>query len=139
MSTEENKAKIRRVYEETINTGNMAVVDELYSPDHELYASPDTIHGPEGFKQFIMMYRSAFPDLHFIIDDLLAEGDKVVSRYTAHGTHRGSLQGIAPTGKQVTVTGITINRIANGKVVESWLNFDALGMLQQLGVIPTMG
>ena len=139
MSTEENKAKIRRVYEECINTGNMAVIDELYSPEHKLYTSSDTIHGSEGFKQFVMMYRTAFPDLHFIIDDLLAEGDKVVSRYTAHGTHRGSLQGIAPTGKQVTVTGIAINRIANGKVVESWLNFDALGMLQQLGVIPRIG
>ncbi len=84
MSTEENKAKIRRVYEESINTGNMAVVDELYSPDHKLYASPDTIHGSEGFKQFVMMYRSAFPDLHFIIDDLFAEAGQ--SRVSLHCT-----------------------------------------------------
>ena len=85
------------------------------------------------------MYRSAFPDIQFTIEDLIAEGDKIVTRYTARGTHRGDLQGIPPTGRQVTVTGIIISRFANGKFVEGWLDFDALGMLQQLGVIPAPG
>jgi predicted ester cyclase len=78
-------------------------------------------------------------DTHFTIEDVIAEGDKVVTRWTARGTHKGELQGIPPTGKQVVVTGIVINRLVNGKLEEGWSNFDALGMLQQLGVIPSMG
>lgn len=139
MSTEENKTNIRRVYVEALNKGNMAVIEELYSPDHVLHTSSENIHGPEGFKQFIMMYRSAFPDLQFTVEDLIAEEDKVVSHYTASGTHRGNFQGIAPNNKHVTTTGIAISRFEHGKVVESWLIFNALSMLQQLGVIPTIG
>lgn len=95
--------------------------------------------GREGFKQFVLMYRSAFPDMHITIEDQIAEGDKVVSRWTARGTHQGELMGIPPTGKQATVTGINIERFANGKFVEEWSNFDALGLLQQLGVVTTLG
>ena len=85
------------------------------------------------------MYRSAFPDMQLTIEDQIAEGDKVVTRWTARGTHQGELMGIPPTGKQATVTGITVGRVANGKFVESWSNFDALGMMQQLGVVPVPG
>ncbi len=138
MSTVENKAIDRRFTEEVWNRGNLAVVDELMRADYNGH-DPTIPTGSAGFKQFVLMYRRAFPDVHLTIEDQMAEGDKVVSRWTAHGTHRGELMGIAPTGKQVTVTGINIERIANGKLVEGWSNYDTLGMLQQLGVIPAPG
>ena len=139
MSTEENKINNRRFYEEVWNGGNLAVIDELVAPNAIFHDPTTTLHGPEGFKQYVTMYRTAFPDTHFTIEDEIAEGEKVVTRWTAHGTHKGVLQGIPPTGKQVAVTGVVINQLSNGKLVEGWSNFDALGMLQQLGVIPAMG
>lgn len=139
MSTEENKANVRRSFEEGWNQGNIAVYDELTSPNYVGHDPAMTVQGIEGLKQFVSMYLTAYPDTHFTIEDQIAEGDTVVTRWTARGTHKGPLMGIPPTGKQVTVTGITIDRFANGKGVESWSNYDALGMLQQLGVIPSMG
>jgi predicted ester cyclase len=139
MSTEDNKALVRRFYEEVFNQRNLALVDELCTTTHMFHNPPTTLHGREEFKQLLSLYTRAFPDARFTIEDQIAEGNMVASRYTFHGTHRGELMGIAPTGKPVTVTGITINRIAGGKSEEGWLNFDALGMLQQLGVIPSMG
>jgi steroid delta-isomerase-like uncharacterized protein len=140
MSVEQNKANNRRVFEEAFNQGKLAVIDEVCAPNYVLYDPTGPVHTPEGFKQFISVYRTAFPDLHFTIEDEIAEGDKVVMRWTSRGTHRGELMGIPPTGKQSTVTGITIARAAaNGKFEEVWNNLDTLGMLQQLGVIPTMG
>ena len=138
MSTEENRALDRRFTEGVWKRGNLAVLDELLSADfngHDPTISP----GSQGFKQFVLMYRTAFPDLHFTIEDQVAEGNKNVGRWTARGTHRGELMGIPPTGKPVTVTEMFISRHANGKLVESWFNFDTLGMLQQLGVIPVPG
>jgi predicted ester cyclase len=82
------------------------------------------------------MYRIAFPDLELTIEDQVAEGDEVVTRFTARGTHRGELMGIPPTGRKVVVTGISIDRLVNGKTVESWTNYDVLSMMQQLGIIP---
>jgi steroid delta-isomerase-like uncharacterized protein len=108
----------------------------LIAPDIVLHDASTTSQGLEAYRQFISMYVTAFPDLHFMVEDLIAEGDRVVARYTGQGTHQGDLMGIPPTGKQITVTNILITRIANGKIVEQWLNFDALGMLQQLGVVP---
>jgi len=90
-------------------------------------------------KQFVSMYLTAYPDTHFTIEDQIAEGDTVVTRWTARGTHKGPLMGIPPTGKQVTVTGISIGRVVNGKTVEGWSNYDTLGMMQQLGVVPAPG
>lgn len=139
MSVEANKVNNRRFYEEVWNGGNLAVIDELVASNAVFRDPATTLHGPEGFKQYVTMYRTAFPDTHFTIEDEIAEGEKVVTRWTARGTHKGELQGIPPTGKQVAVTGIVINQLSNGKVVEGWSNFDALGMLQQLGVIPAMG
>ncbi len=139
MSTEQNKAITRRLFEEILNKGNLALVDELFSSNYVLHTPTGPIHGVEGYKQFVNMYLSAFPDLQFTIEDLIADQDKVVARWTGTGTHQGSLIGIPPTGKRATVTGISINRFENGKFFEGWLDFDALGMLQQLGVIPAMG
>ncbi len=140
MSTEDNKAAVRRFYEEVINKKNLAAIDEFIDPhgiDHAL--PPGMPGGIEGSKQFIGMYLTAFPDLHFTVEDMIAEGDRVVSRLTTRGTHKGALMGIPPTGKQVTITGIDINRIVGGKSVEHWLEMDTMGMMQQLGVIPAPG
>ncbi len=140
MSTEDNKALELRIFEEVWNKGNLAVVDELSDENVVNHNPPGPLlQGSEAFKQFVLMYRSAFPDTHITIEDQIAEGEKVVTRWTARGTHKGELMGIPPTGKQVTVTGISISHIVGSKVVESWTNFDVLGMMQQLGVVPSMG
>ncbi len=139
MSTEENKALVRRFYEDVFNQRNLAVVDEICTSDHLFHNPPTTLHGREEFKQLLSLYITAFPDARFTVEDEIAEGDKVTSRYTFRGTHQSELMGIPPTGKQVTVTGMIINRIVNGQSAEGWLNFDAVGMLQQLGALPAMG
>lgn len=139
MSTEDNKALARRFYEEVFNKGNLAAVDELCTANY-LYHDPSiSVQGPEAFKQFASMWLTAFPDQQTTIEDLIAEGDTVVVRNTLRATHKGELMGIPPTGKQVTVSAITITRVVNGKAEETWGNADALGMLQQLGVVPALG
>jgi steroid delta-isomerase-like uncharacterized protein len=97
------------------------------------------VEGPEGLKQLVMMYRTGYPDLVFTIEDLLADGDKVIVRWSCAGTHRGELMGIPATGKRTTTSGISISRFEGGKVVEEWVRWDALGWLQQLGVVPPLG
>ncbi len=139
MSTEDNKALVRRLFEEVWNQGNMALIAEVYSPAHIEHTSSGPVHGHEGYKQYVMLYRTAFPDAHYTVEDQIAEGDKVVTRWSARGTHQGPLMGIPPTGKQGAVTGISIARVEGGKFVEAWTEFDALGMMQQLGVVPSMG
>jgi steroid delta-isomerase-like uncharacterized protein len=139
MSTESNKTVSRRLFEEVWNKGNLALLNEIIAKDL-VNSGPGTLPGlptgPEGTKQLITVYRNAFPDVRFTIDEQIAEGDKVVTRWTAHGTHKGELVGIPATGKSSTVTGITVDRIVNGKIAESWGIFDQFGMMQQLGVIP---
>jgi steroid delta-isomerase-like uncharacterized protein len=134
--SEQNKALMRRGIEEVWNRGNFDVVAELVAADYVGHQPPIENHGPEGAKRYFMELRAAFPDIHFSIEDQIAEGDRVVTRWTARATHQGAYQGIPPTGKSGTVTGITINRVASGKIVEGWTNLDALGLLQQLGAIP---
>ena len=134
--SEENKALIRRFYEEVWNDKNLEAIDELVATDSVDHDLPP---GREGAKAFISMYLSAFPDTKMTIEDLLAEGDKVVTRWSATGTHTGELMGIPATGKQVTVTGLDINRYSGGKSVEHWGEFDQMGMMQQLGVVPGPG
>ena len=140
MSSETNKTVARRFFEEVFSKGNFNVLDEMIATDH-VNSGPGTISGlpagPEGTKQLVTVYRNAFPDLRFTIDEQIAEGDKVVTRWTALGTHQGELAGIPATGKSSTVTGIAVDRIVNGKIAESWGIFDQFGMMQQLGVIPT--
>ena len=139
MGTEENKALVRRCIEEPWNQRRLETIDELVAPDYVNHdpANPG-VRSPQGLKQLVSTFVAAFPDIHFTIEEQIAEGDKVVTRWTARGTHRGALQGIAPTGKSSTVTGISIWRIANGKLAEEWANWDTIGMLQQIGVIPQM-
>jgi steroid delta-isomerase-like uncharacterized protein len=140
MSTEQNKTLVRRYWEEVWNQGNLAVVDELITADFDGHPAPSDANfgrGPTGQKQFVDMYRTAFPDLRMTIEDMTAEGDRVAVRWTARGTNTGEMMGMPATGKHATVTGMFLNRLAAGKIAEGWGNFDALGMLQQLGVIPT--
>jgi len=136
--SEENKTVARRWIEELWNKGNLSVADEVLAPTyvHIDPSTPDLGGGPEGEKKRVTLYRTAFPDLHLNIDDLIAESDKVVIRWTCRGTHRGELSGIAPTGKPITLTGVSLCRLANGKAVEGRVNWDALGMFQQLGIAP---
>ena len=140
MSAEENKTIFRRYVEEVSNEGNLDLVDEIFA--RYVSHQPDGYteeRGPEDVKRFIGEFHQAFPDFHSTIEDQIAEGDKVATRWTIRGTHQGEFRGIAPTGKQITVTGIGIFRFSEGKVVESWDNFDQLGMMQQLDAIPQPG
>ena len=137
MPAEENKAIVQRAVE-AFNQGDSDAVDELFAAD---YVDHDPSRaglppGPEGVKQAWGAFRAAFPDLQGTIEDMIAEGDKVVVRGAVRGTHRGELMGIPATGKQVTVTLIDINRIEGGKLAERWAETDMLDMMQQLGVIP---
>jgi steroid delta-isomerase-like uncharacterized protein len=138
MSTEHHKALVDRITEEGLNQHNPALVDELCAPDFVFHNGSRTIQGLPVYKRYIAQFFRAFPDIQFTTEDLIAEGDTVAVRRTFRGTHKGSLMGIPPTGKQVTTTVMTFNRIANGKFVEGWNNADDLGLLQQLGVIPAL-
>lgn len=138
MATEQNKALVGRFVEETFNHGNMSVFDEMVAPDfveHE-QLPPGIPDGREGVKVMSTMLRSAYPDFKATIDDILAEGDKVVVRMTWSGTHQGEFMGIPATGKSVSIGVIDIIRIAGGKLVEHWGQMDSMGMMQQLGAIP---
>jgi steroid delta-isomerase-like uncharacterized protein len=137
MSAEENKALARRVLEEMFNKGNLDAADELLTPDYvdRDPAMPEDIHGPDGFKEYVGAYRTAFSDLHLEIEDQIAEGDKVVTRWTGTGTHDGELAGIPPTGNRVTLPGMEIVRISDGKLVEGWEGYDMTNLMRQLGVM----
>lgn len=136
--SERNKALSRRLIEEVYGRGNIATADEIVAPDFVGHATTigEADAGVEQFKQFVQELRQAFPDLHISIEDQIAEGDRVVTRWSVTGTHRGAFQGIGPTGARGAMTGISIDRYANGKLVECWENSDDLGLLQQLGVVP---
>ena len=133
---EENKAIIRRSFEE-VDKGNWVTVNEMTAHDYVYHqpGRPKPLTGEE-FEQFMRSVRAAFPDGRLTIEDMIAEGDKVVTRYTLRGTHKGDFMGIPATGKKVVVTGIVISRIAKGKIAEDWEEFDALGFMQQLGAVP---
>jgi predicted ester cyclase len=141
-STEANKALVRLIFDEGFNQGNLAVIDEAVDPTyvgHGRTAAAD-VHGPEGAKQVTTWVRDAFPDVHYTVEDQIAEGDKVVTRFTVRGTHQGEtwFDGVGltpPTGKRSTVTGIFICRIVDSKAVEGWLNTDGVGFLLQLGLL----
>jgi len=142
MSIKEIKELGRHLVEEW-NKGKaaaMAVMDELYAPDVVFHGGTgEDIRGLKGYKQVLSEFFSAFPDVHFTFDDMVVEGDKVATRWTITGTHKGEFRGIPPTNKKVTIWGISIDRIAGGKVVEEWERFDTLGFMQQLGLIPPLG
>ena len=136
MSTEENKALAQRWLDEVWNKGDLSLIDELIAPDYVLHdPTRPGVRGRLGIKESIIMFRGAFPDLSFTIEDQVAETDKIVTRYTVQGTHLGSLMGIPATGKQGTITGMGIYRIADGQIAEVWSNWDTWGLLQRMGVI----
>jgi steroid delta-isomerase-like uncharacterized protein len=141
MSTEQNKALVHGMVEEIFNRGNMSLIDEFLAPDfierEEL--PPGIPSGREGVIQLTAMLRSAFPDFKATIDDIIAEGDKVVIRQTWTGTHKGEFMGIPPTGKSVSIGVIDIIRVAGGKFVEHWGQMDTMGLMQQLGAVPPPG
>jgi len=143
MSAEENKRLAREAIR-ILTTGNLGAADEIYAPDyvnhqHHHPADPRDLHGVEALKEFAAEFREAFPDFHDSIDIQLAEGDMVATRFTSRGTHRGTFMGVQPTNKELSWTGISIERISEGKIVESWANWDMLGMMQQLGIVDTPG
>lgn len=136
----QNKAVCRRWIEDGWTKSlseAQAMIDELFDPEVVMYSPPfPALKGAEAYKQDLKVYKAAFPDMHFTIDEMVAEGDKVTCRYTGRGTHRGEFMGIAPSGKQVTVSGIGIVRIVNGRFAEVQENFDYWGMVKQLGATP---
>jgi steroid delta-isomerase-like uncharacterized protein len=138
MSAQENKAIIRRLVE-AFNNQELDILDELFTEDyidHEPF--PDQVPGPVGVKHANGLFYQAFPDIIETIDDMIAEDDRVVVRWTCSGTHEGLFTIIPPTGKHVQVTGIEIYRLVDGKIAENWHNTDALGLLGQLGVLPPL-
>lgn len=138
MLTEDNKALLRRIFEEGINQNKPSVFDELIASNFVIYDAPGGMqHGPEGFRQVVAMFRTAFPDAHVAFEAELADGDYVIHRGYFTGTHKGEFQGIPPTGKQIKVKTTDIWRVVNGKAVENWVQMDLLGLMQQLGVVPT--
>ena len=140
MSTEENKALVRREYEQGVNKRDFDLLEEVLASNYVgHFPGVPPIQGIEAFRQFSSGFFTAFPDLQTTIEDLIAEGDKVAVRQTWRGTHTGNFQGIPPTGMQVAFTSIEVYHIADGKLAEEWVELDMLGLLQQLGVIPPMG
>src|SRR6202048_403646 len=137
MPPAENKTVITRFVEEVINQGRLERADDLVAVDFvELDPLPGQQQGREGLKQVIAAFRTAFPDIHWVIEEMVGEGDKVFSRFTWHGTHRGEFFGVAATGRKITVKGTVVDRVVAGKMVESRILMDSLGMMRQLGVIP---
>jgi steroid delta-isomerase-like uncharacterized protein len=138
--SEHNKAIVRRLFAELWNNGKLSVADEIFTPNYEHHDSstPDFGHGPDSEKKRATLYRTAFPDLHLTIEDVIAEGEAVMTRWSCRGTHKGDLNGIAPTGKQFAISGVTVARVSNGKIAEGYVNWDALGLMQQLGVVPQL-
>lgn len=138
MTAKESKAVVEHVWEEFFIQGNLDKADEFFAPDYVNHdpAAPEDSHGPEELRQFLSIYHRAFPDMQFTIEDMIAEGDKVVVRWTLRGTHQGELMGIPPTNNRVMLTGMSIERVSGDKIIETWDNYDTLGLMQQLGVIP---
>jgi steroid delta-isomerase-like uncharacterized protein len=136
--SEQNKNAVRRLFDELWNKGNLPVADELIGTNYNHHdpSTPDLGRGPESEKKRVTLYRNAFPDLRLTVEDLFAEGETVVARWSCRGAHKGELNGIAPTGKQFLISGVTIARLAGGKIVEGYVNWDALGLMQQIGAVP---
>ena len=141
MSTAQNEAKTRRYFNELWNERNFGVIEDWIAPDYVGYYSgfPHELRGVQGFKDMANALLSALPDLRMTVEDVIASDDRVVTRFTASGTHKGELQGFAPTGASVAMTGIGIERYADAKCVEEWVNSDDLGLARQIGALPQAG
>jgi predicted ester cyclase len=136
MSTEQNKTNVRRIFEEGINQRNFAALDELVAPNYVNRSFPGPVPGPEGIKAVVGMFLAGFPDMHIVVEDVVAEGDMVCTRGYFTGTHTGDFQGIPATGKSFKAGYIDMWRFEAGRAVENWAQLDMLGLMQQLGVIP---
>ena len=136
----ENKRLVLRIFLELWNNGKLAVADEIFAANyaHHDPASPDFGKGPKGIKQTVALYGNAFPDLQFTIEQMMEADQLVTTRFTARGTHKGDLRGILPTSRSIQVEGIVIHRISRGRIAEGWVVWDALGLMQQLGVVPAL-
>ena len=139
MSTEENKATVRQFFEEGPSKGNLSFANELLSPNFVMHAPLPASPGIEGMNEVITTCRAAFENLNVIIEDMVVEGDYVVARFTASGIHNGNFMGLPATGKPITMTGIEIFRIKDGKITELWAEANLLGLMQQLGIFPMPG
>ncbi len=140
MSLEENKAIVRSIFEDGLNKGEVDKITELTATDffdHDIHVETGMPGGPEDLREALVAIRRGFPDIDVTIEDIIAEGDKVVVRNTWRGTHQGEFNGIPATGRRIEIGGIVIWRIENGKISERWATIDTLSLLQQLGVIPT--
>jgi steroid delta-isomerase-like uncharacterized protein len=137
----DNKSIVRRMYEEVWNKRNLEVAKELISPSHamQLIDLPDSGIGPEAYARNVVQFVRAFPDLKFKVLDMIAEGEKVVALWNISGTHKGEFRGIAPTGKKVSVDGITISQLADGKIMDSYVSLDLWSMMRQLDAVPALG
>lgn len=137
--SEQNKALVRRLYEDIVNGRNMEKSRELCPPDyvhHDPSLPGGNIQGLDNYLHTIAFFFTAFPDLHITVEEVIADEEKVATRWTWTGTHQGDLMGMPPTGKTVSVPAISIHRVANGQLAEGWVNFDAMGLMRQLGAIP---
>lgn len=141
MSTEANKALVRRYLEELWNNRDLSLADEIVNPTYVFHSQsvPEDLHGTEGVGHMVGMITGAFPDVEFTIEDLVAEGDTVAVRWSALSTHQGDYMGIAPTGKSVTVHLVAIHRVEDGKLAETWVAWDNLAVLRQIGAFPPPG
>jgi steroid delta-isomerase-like uncharacterized protein len=137
--SEENKALIRRWMEEVWNKGRVEAIDEMFAEEGVAHGLSDVsgqeLRGPAGFKPFFQSFRDAFPDMQIIVEDTVAEDDKVAARCTVRGRHQGDTLGFAATGQPAEFTGMCIVRVKDGKIVEAWNNFDFMAMFQQLGAL----
>ena len=131
-----NKAVVLRFVEEVVNRGDARLLADLVAARHVRHAPDGDLYGPEGVRIDVAEWRSGFPDLRLEVEDQVAEGDRVASRFVLRGTHRGPFLGVAPTGRPVAVAGVSIDRLAGGRLAESWISLDALGLLRQIGALP---
>ena len=137
----DNKSIVRRLYDEVWNNRRLEVADEIIAASHAVHDNhlPDSAIGPEAYKRNVTRWVAGFPDLRFTVEDMVAENDKVVAYWVISGTHKGEYSGIPATNNKISVEGITINHVAAGRIMDSIVNYDALGMMQQLGVVPRLG
>ena len=140
MSTEENKTLVRRVFDEIFKENNLAAVDELIASDY-VYRRPGKpeFRGPATYKALLAAFRAAFPDVHFTVEEMIAEGEKVFSRWTFTGTHAGQFMGVAPSGRRITADGMLVSRCADGRVTEELELMDELSILRQMGAVMALG
>jgi steroid delta-isomerase-like uncharacterized protein len=137
--SEENKALARRWFDEVFNAQNFDVAEEITAQDavsHDPTLN-DLPSGPEGDRHVVNLYHGAFPDAQITVEDQIAEGDRVVTRWSGRGTHQEEFMGVPPSENRIEIAGMTINRVSGGKIAETWTNYDALGMMQQIGAMPS--